>query len=162
MLKRFLASMICLPHARGGVSGPPPILWMVSGSSPRTWGCFFFHIRDVLAQYVFPTHVGVFLRHKATREQPSRLPHARGGVSYRCSACWEKLRSSPRTWGCFSVESILSQGFAVFPTHVGVFLSSSGIAHQRRCLPHARGGVSTAAYIAAMNPESSPRTWGCF
>ena len=71
------------------------------GSSPRTWGCFFFHIRDVLAQYVFPTHVGVFLRHKATREQPSRLPHARGGVSYRCSACWEKLRSSPRTWGCF-------------------------------------------------------------
>ena len=112
------------------------------GSSPRTWGCFFFHIRDVLAQYVFPTHVGVFLRHKATREQPSRLPHARGGVSYRCSACWEKLRSSPRTWGCFP----LSRGFfikvIVFPTHVGVFLSHK---KERKRLD-----------------KSSPRTWGCF
>ena len=29
-------------------------------------------------------------------------------------------------------------------------------------LPHARGGVSSAALSRFLNRESSPRSWGCF
>ncbi len=31
-------------------------------ASPRTWGCFHTSLRRGRTQYVFPTHVGVFLR----------------------------------------------------------------------------------------------------
>ena len=50
----------------------------------------------------------------------------------------------------------------VFPTPVGVFLSSTGPRQARLGLPHARGGVSY--YILSITPLlwSSPRPWGCF
>ena len=44
-------------------------------SSPRTWGCFPEAVRLADKYEVFPTHVGVFLTHKATPKngmQPHR------------------------------------------------------------------------------------------
>ena len=51
-----------LPHARGGVSHEDHAQRPRRGSSPRTWGCFSTSSRVVDALYVFPTHVGVFLK----------------------------------------------------------------------------------------------------
>ena len=138
----MLLEVICLPHARGGVSVISHSLITKHQSSPRTWGCF----QDIsfygLGSGVFPTHVGVFpsLPHQTRLEK--RLPHARGGVS-----CQEKFfarftLSSPRTWGCFSPGADRNVIPGVFPTHVGVFLAFSQPTGQIGGLPHARGGVS--------------------
>ena len=50
----------------------------------------------------------------------------------------------------------------VFPTHVGVFLKGGEGVGVWKCLPHARGGVSTHGIPIAHGMPSSPRTWGCF
>ena len=70
--------------------------------------------------------------------------------------------SSPRPWGCFPPARRLATAGTVFPTPVGVFLARRPLITQRRRLPHARGGVSTATHIATMQAGSSPRPWGCF
>ena len=50
----------------------------------------------------------------------------------------------------------------VFPTPVGVFLTFAHEPGSAYRLPHARGGVSSAAVVAAYKAQSSPRPWGCF
>ena len=57
---------------------------------------------------------------------------------------------------------MLDGGEAVFPTHVGVFLTSTIFLEVFKCLPHARGGVSLLIVQATDESLSSPRTWGCF
>ena len=90
------------------------------------------------------------------------LPHARGGVSFLGFLSSVLSVSSPRTWGCFSVRFTRSVSFAVFPTHVGVFLGWSAYCTRGCCLPHARGGVSELIQDVRAGNLSSPRTWGCF
>ena len=70
------------------------------------------------------------------------LPHARGGVSWIAGLALMRVKSSPRTWGCFQGEDVIVDLHRVFPTHVGVFLCSRGVGCGRPRLPHARGGVS--------------------
>ena len=70
--------------------------------------------------------------------------------------------SSPRSWGCFRLRDAIRVVQAVFPTLVGVFLTSSGYAAKFNSLPHARGGVSTTTTVSAETVASSPRSWGCF
>ena len=131
-------------------------------SSPRTWGCFFFISDNPLDLRVFPTHVGVFLPASSFEARGFRLPHARGGVS-RHSGCFCVFpRSSPRTWGCFFLGLYPPFLFAVFPTHVGVFLNGGAHGDHFIGLPHARGGVSFFRVFAQGTVPSSPRTWGCF
>ena len=56
----------------------------------------------------------------------------------------------------------MDQRGVVFPTSVGVFLSSQTIRAPSGGLPHVRGGVSTT-YQHREDPRgSSPRPWGCF
>ncbi len=133
-----------LPHARGGVSrGPRPRLarrW----SSPRTWGCFTTSYSRETGWPVFPTHVGVFLIISFFHALTPSLPHARGGVSAPDLAAVHRLRSSPRTWGCFLNMLPTLQPISVFPTHVGVFPTISMLRSRIAGLPHARGGVSRA------------------
>ena len=90
------------------------------------------------------------------------LPHARGGVSRVAEPSAAMVRSSPRTWGCFSVVTIRFTPVSVFPTHVGVFPPLFRSDGSRAGLPHARGGVSGRAVTDAPDLRSSPRTWGCF
>ena len=154
--------MVCLPHARGGVS-----IFSIRGikknaSSPRTWGCFQCVRILWEKKLVFPTHVGVFLSI---------------GTDYAADGA-----SSPRTWGCFFHLPALRTSGDVFPTHVGVFLGSAPRGLLLFCLPHARGGVSACrpsrprhaglpharGGVSSSTSEvhgkglSSPRTWGCF
>ena len=70
------------------------------------------------------------------------LPHARGGVSWIAGLALMRVKSSPRTWGCFQGEDVIVDLDRVFPAHVGVFLCSRGVGCGRPRLPHARGGVS--------------------
>ena len=73
------------------------------GSSPRTWGCFLHGAGQRGLYMVFPTHVGVFLVGPVLLPLRWRLPHARGGVSYRLVYIDLASKSSPRTWGCFRI-----------------------------------------------------------
>ncbi len=93
--------VICLPHARGGVSG--------SSRSP------------VAAIGVFPTPVGVFLTKSSGYVSNQGLPHARGGVSIRLQIVRRCYGSSPRPWGCFAIKISPFILDMVFPTPVGVF-----------------------------------------
>ena len=69
-----------LPHARGGVSALFVAHAGVSGSSPRTWGCFPVHDRNRAVVRSSPRTWGCFPVHDRNRAV---------------------VRSSPRTWGCF-------------------------------------------------------------
>ena len=130
-----------LPHARGGVS--------------------LERSRYARSQ-VFPTHVGVFPSKRWIRVRKGSLPHARGGVSSGLTLSNTGLRSSPRTWGCFSCASCSFRRKDVFPTHVGVFPVTSMATEWKARLPHARGGVSKFGSYHVRQQGSSPRTWGCF
>ena len=70
--------------------------------------------------------------------------------------------SSPRPWGCFHLHVIFGQQIRVFPTPVGVFLKRLSEKDPKKCLPHARGGVSTPRVLYSVRGVSSPRPWGCF
>ena len=153
---------LSLPHARGGVSDPCPVSARTLWSSPRTWGCFYNSGQPINGIFVFPTHVGVFLKVSKAFAIQARLPHARGGVSFTFAAGQGKATSSPRTWGCFWFLVALIGCIAVFPTHVGVFLLQVLQQAQLACLPHARGGVSILEDRDEDRVLSSPRTWGCF
>ena len=71
-------------------------------------------------------------------------------------------RSSPRSWGCFTIQASGPPMASVFPTLVGVFPDQRPEQHSVRCLPHARGGVSFSQGSSPHSLESSPRSWGCF
>ncbi len=111
---------------------------------------------------VFPTPVGVFLSSFLLSHAACGLPHARGGVSKQALKLYSPLKSSPRPWGCFCRIPWLHLPEAVFPTPVGVFLSSLLPPISATSLPHARGGVSLGAVDFPCRPQSSPRPWGCF
>ena len=68
-------------HARGGVSIVPAIIAGVSAFSPRTWRCFQQDTKAFKRQFVFSTHVEVFLEIISKRTASKRFLHARGGVS---------------------------------------------------------------------------------
>ena len=54
-------SSVSLPHVRGGVSLISARFGPAASSSPRAWGCFSLPQPPLLAPFVFPTCVGVFL-----------------------------------------------------------------------------------------------------
>ena len=90
------------------------------------------------------------------------LPLARGGVSQKRVRTCEGRYSSPRPWGCFhSAEHPVAQ-CQLFPTPVGVFLSSDSAKSVTQSLPHARGGVSASTIAVRAKCVSSPHPWGCF
>ena len=138
-----------LPHARGGVSEEDRRGRSARTSSPRPWGCFRLGSGLRGQAFVFPTPVGVFPVSNVPTPEKTRLPHARGGVSEELPRTEPDAESSPRPWGCFSSTSENAPVNQVFPTPVGVFLSAMRSKRMRRCLPHARGGVS-AAWSAAV------------
>ena len=132
----------CLPHVRGGVSRAAFPKENFSASSPRAWGCFRKMRPASSRTLVFPTCVGVFPRQATGEGASSRLPHVRGGVSGKSKAGLLRPLSSPRAWGCFRGPRKKPGLFLVFPTCVGVFLSTGSFSTLSFCLPHVRGGVS--------------------
>ena len=66
----------------------------------------------------------------------------RGGVSVRDCGAVPLCGSSPRAWGCFSIQHVVYTLGPVFPTCVGVFLPALSLPQVVSRLPHVRGGVS--------------------
>ncbi len=139
----YKVSLLGLPHARGGVSTTAEVDYAFSQSSPRPWGCFLIIQPGICGGRVFPTPVGVFPSVVSDTSGLYGLPHARGGVSGSIGLDTSATGSSPRPWGCFFTPSLLTNVAEVFPTPVGVFPTSTMIYRSKRCLPHARGGVSS-------------------
>ena len=151
-----------LPHACGGVS---VVLWYQFAmplSSPRLWGCFYVWMSLRLPVLVFPTPVGVFPHPRSSVSRNHSLPHACGGVSNEELKTLGITVSSPRLWGCFCVILDHRRGRCVFPTPVGVFLTTRKASWRASSLPHACGGVSIPIPHNALILPSSPRLWGCF
>jgi len=90
------------------------------------------------------------------------FPHARGGVSYEYELDLKTGEFSPRPWGCFYLEKYGREFTIVFPTPVGVFLLKRTDLTEKDSFPHARGGVSIAAFDVPLAIKFSPRPWGCF
>ena len=151
-----------LPHTRGGVSSSPAGCGSGSKSSPHPWGCFCFACVDEVADAIFPTPVGVFLRPFPRRWGKGHLPHTRGGVSRTRNRRKRHRQSSPHPWGCFPSEELEESDPDIFPTPVGVFLRPHVFLLRRRYLPHTRGGVSDYLYNIKKVCQSSPHPWGCF
>ncbi len=113
----------------------------LESSSPRPWGCFQCHPRQPSLWMVFPTPVGCFLA---------------GAGNWNCQ------RVFPTPVGVFLPRTGACHRTLVFPTPVGVFLLILSVTKVVVGLPHARGGVSSIAWIYCLTRSSSPRPWGCF
>ena len=131
-------------------------------SSPRAWGCFSSRTKSAIELRVFPTCVGVFPFSGCCATRRKRLPHVRGGVSGDRQGGQRAPWSSPRAWGCFYIFYIIYRCVFVFPTCVGVFLTTCRLTSTCDGLPHVRGGVSRLKFVGERLSESSPRAWGCF
>src|SRR5690625_3088406 len=126
------------------------------------WGCFPIHSAISKVDAVFPTHVGVFPPDDMSKLVSQSLPHACGGVSCKAEDGHNMSRSSPRMWGCFCCFTRHSATRPVFPTHVGVFPSSTRFRPQWKGLPHACGGDSRLTSPICLVLLSSPRMSWCF
>ena len=111
-----------LPHVRGGVSKTSASFDCRRRSSPRAWGCFRHRVHLRRPARVFPTCVGVFLRHQGRLVHRVRLPHVRGGVSNWADWYPGGNTSSPRAWGCFHAPVTQHLVPEIFPSCVGVFV----------------------------------------
>ena len=151
-----------LLHARGGVSEAPVRFSAALSSSPRSWRCFLMGVSINGFKRVFSTLVEVFPVEDYTNATAGSLLHARGGVSVLTPFIVQPESSSPRSWRCFL--QIQSNGVvdAVFSTLVEVFLQIEENGEEKRCLLHARGGVSHDRRAVARRRKSSPRSWRCF
>ena len=154
--------LVYLPHTRGGVSGGMPEDLIMPVSSPHPWGCFQDEPRANLQEVIFPTPVGVFLPPEASPAGTTYLPHTRGGVSIEKQDDMTIIKSSPHPWGCFLLSLLIYSAGVIFPTPVGVFLSSPSNCSSRKYLPHTRGGVSGTDHRQSRLRISSPHPWGCF
>ena len=111
---------------------------------------------------VFPTRVGVFPSRRCRTRTGSGLPHTRGGVSVGHGDGDRPTESSPHAWGCFRADAAVRADVEVFPTRVGVFPGNGRRVLACGCLPHTRGGVSSARFADFSAKPSSPHAWGCF
>jgi hypothetical protein len=135
--------VVCLPHARGGVSAG--FAAFANSSSPRPYSaatvrptCRLPHARGVcylLACGRSPTSHCKLCRYNLARSSPRpwraamALPHARGGVSVDRSNRNTTVFPTPRR--CFQASF---DGQSVFPTPVGVFPSRPPTS-SASCLP---------------------------
>src|SRR5690606_3077241 len=107
------------PHARGDGHHQPPLVGVVIGSPPRTWGrppaggAF-------LAQHRFtPTHVGTARATFRKSAAASVHPHARGDGDRFVFVNGPIYGSPPLTWGRHVADAPRATPPRLTPTHVG-------------------------------------------
>ena len=149
-----------VPHARG--DGPPgsSFSWIKAVCSPRTWGWTDGRHRDVEAENVFPTHVGMDRGRVDRRWDSGGVPHARGDGPREDRSGHGEGECSPRTWGWTGSRNHRERSGHVFPTHVGMDRSSSAGWTSSLRVPHARGDGPTNTESGTNLTTCSPRTWG--
>ncbi len=130
---------------------------------------------------VFPTPVGVYRLCFPGCFAVSRFPHARGGVPRQAAGFANRLKFSPRPWGCTVKPEKSPFSTIVFPTPVGMYRQRIPSLPPKPCFPHARGdvpgrkgtswrgmrfphargGVPPFCNRAGDETQFSPRPWGC-
>ncbi len=149
------------PRTRGCF---PPSAWTPAAirSAPRTRGCFppKHHPRSHPA--VGPAHAGMLpaRTHRATH--PRRRPRARGDASQAGSGWFSRLRSAPRTRGCFPLGTAKVLSRSVGPAHAGMLLCTTTCTTGAWSRPRARGDASHGPRRRRARTWSAPRTRGCF
>ena len=149
------------PHSRGDVPNYEDVMRDETAFSPLTWGCSGTLRGEYVRDFVFPTHVGMFLQHVGGVGDSLRFPHSRGDVP--TSAVFRKNGQtfSPLTWGCSDGRSRPPHEEVVFPTHVGMFRWRRRRRSRLRSFPHSRGDVPWLRSVPCTEREFSPLTWGC-
>ena len=92
----------------------------------------------------------------------SGFPHAGGDVSTCDKQNMIDKRFSPRRWGCFCLGLSHHTQDHVFPTQVGMFLTTGGKTIGFLCFPHAGGDVSAIYDAVTKDDEVFPTQVGMF
>ena len=149
------------PHSRGDVPAGAGTSNANTSFSPLTWGCSGAGRYCAGREFVFPTHVGMFLGGDAAISAIAGFPHSRGDVPPTSPRSKPPTPFSPLTWGCSSPAMSPKFAHAVFPTHVGMFRLRGLRRRRRRGFPHSRGDVPSARGASGIRAKFSPLTWGC-
>ena len=133
------------PHVCGDV---PPELAPGAAEppfSPRMWGCSGVKHGETAPGAVFPTYVGMFRRSPTSTSGARSFPHVCGDVPSEYGRYYDTAQFSPRMWGCSLRQRGCGGAIRVFPTYVGMFLSTlSGYRSPVR-FPHVCGDVPLVA-----------------
>ena len=129
------------PHSRGDVPNSDAQGLKRRWFSPLTWGCSEEGLSPSPADIVFPTHVGMFRFRESNMMRHKSFPHSRGDVPRPDYARPATLPFSPLTWGCSGRWRMAHHLARVFPTHVGMFRSSTPSRALSIRFPHSRGDV---------------------
>ncbi len=127
------------PHERGEYYISERELFLISGSSPRTWG-----IRSSLAGVTqgvrfIPTNVGNTNPPFPRKTIPAVHPHERGEYSPSRTISDQPDGSSPRTWGIRPETRFPRLVLGFIPTNVGNTAQSSSGVPLWSVHPHERG-----------------------
>ena len=151
----------CFPHPRG--DGPVSVFPgpLMVKFSPPAWGWSEGPESPMPTERVFPTRVGMVRRARARRYAEKCFPHPRGDgpnakgrkfcflkfsppawgwSAWSAVVAWMP-RFSPPAWGWSSVQGWGAEGFAVFPTRVGMVRRSSSPATPSGVFPTRVGMV---------------------
>ncbi len=125
------------------------------------WGCTGRQRSVLPVTPVFPTHVGVYLTNRRPRPHNPSFPHTCGGVPVLFDERLISHEFSPHMWGCTQGCETAICTVKVFPTHVGVYLSTGDFGHIFESFPHTCGGVPTSWMLSQPLTSFSPHMWGC-
>ena len=126
------------------------------------WRCFSESHKKELYDYVFSTHVEMFLVVFMIPVLLLRFLHACGDVSKRISRTLCSSLFSPRMWRCFYERAGEERAGWVFSTHVEMFRSRLISRRNLMSFLHACGDVSRQEDEAPWRRLFSPRLWRCF
>jgi len=148
------------PHVHGERGTIPIDLWIILGSSPRTWGT-----RNVpaLLTYGFrfiPTYMGNAPRHLRSPLSPTVHPHVHGERPRQSRSRRSAPGSSPRTWGTPQTFCHFIWCVWFIPTYMGNARKFRASSQAVAVHPHVHGERCMQAWQIQCPAGSSPRTWG--
>jgi len=114
----------------------------------------------VVAEQVFPTHVGMDLVEMQIFAWLRCFPHTRGDGPGGSAKKNIQNTFSPHTWGWTISAPESSETSIVFPTHVGMDLSCALLIAAINSFPHTRGDGPKLDKTGDGSSTFSPHTWG--
>ena len=133
---------------------------MLSGSSPRTWGTLRRHRDHRRRDRFIPTYMGNARCPAGADLRDPVHPHVHGERKPGARYDWQKLGSSPRTWGTLPLLGEVEGLLRFIPTYMGNADQRPRPPCLRAVHPHVHGERFTGLWFDRHLDGSSPRTWG--
>ena len=149
-----------LPRARGDGPVADALKVMAVPASPRTRGWTLEGSARMTDGIGFPAHAGMDPIQETSRNQPTRLPRARGDGPGMRKGIEHGEMASPRTRGWTLDASVFHLELRGFPAHAGMDRSRCRLGRQRDGLPRARGDGPLSGGVTSWMAGASPRTRG--